>query len=100
MKVTLAEHGLTPSGLAGAVELRLGTRAAAVPPAISRTDLELSSGAMTSRLDRLEEAGLVRRLPDPDDRRGVVVELTGEGLRPLGPRSKRAGAPRGVLRAP
>ena len=28
-------------------------------------DLELSSGAMTSRLDRLEHAGLVRRLPDP-----------------------------------
>ena len=42
-------------------------------------DLELSSGAMTTRLDRLEEAGLIRRLPDPDDRRGVVVELTDEG---------------------
>ena len=42
-------------------------------------DLELSSGAMTSRLDRLEKEGFVRRLPDPDDRRGVVVELTDEG---------------------
>lgn len=42
-----------------------------------RTDL--SSGAMTNRLDRLEKAGLVRRLPDPDDRRGVLVELTAEG---------------------
>lgn len=42
---------------------------------------ELSSGAMTNRLDRLEGAGLVRRLPDPDDRRGVHVELTEEGLR-------------------
>jgi DNA-binding MarR family transcriptional regulator len=41
--------------------------------------LELSSGAMTNRLDRLERAGLVRRLPDPDDRRGVQVELTDEG---------------------
>jgi DNA-binding MarR family transcriptional regulator len=40
---------------------------------------ELSSGAMTNRLDRLEEAGLVRRVPDPDDRRGVLVELTGPG---------------------
>jgi DNA-binding MarR family transcriptional regulator len=40
---------------------------------------ELSSGAMTNRLDRLEEAGLIRRLPDPDDRRGVHVELTEAG---------------------
>jgi DNA-binding MarR family transcriptional regulator len=43
--------------------------------------LELSSGAMTNRLDRLENAGFVRRLPDPDDRRGVHVELTEEGAR-------------------
>jgi DNA-binding MarR family transcriptional regulator len=42
-----------------------------------RTDL--SSGAMTNRLDRLEKAGLVRRLADPDDRRGVLIELTDEG---------------------
>jgi DNA-binding MarR family transcriptional regulator len=42
-------------------------------------DLGLSSGAMTNRLDRLEEAGLVRRLPDPDDRRGLKVELTDAG---------------------
>jgi DNA-binding MarR family transcriptional regulator len=43
--------------------------------------LELSSGAMTNRLDRLEEAGLVRRVPDPDDRRGVKIELTDAGER-------------------
>ena len=40
---------------------------------------DLSSGAMTNRIDRLEQAGLVRRLPDPDDRRGVLVELTDAG---------------------
>ena len=34
---------------------------------------------MTNRLDRLEAAGLVRRLPDPDDRRGVLVEPTEAG---------------------
>jgi len=39
----------------------------------------LSSGAMTNRLDRLEAAGLVRRLPDPEDRRGVLVEPTKAG---------------------
>ncbi len=42
---------------------------------------ELSSGAMTNRLDQLEEAGLVRRLPNPKDRRGLLVELTEAGQR-------------------
>ena len=41
----------------------------------------LSSGAMTNRLDRLEKAGYVKRLPDPQDRRGTLVRLTGKGLR-------------------
>ena len=42
--------------------------------------LMLSSAGVTSRIDRLERRGLVRRLRDPDDRRGVIVELTDEGL--------------------
>jgi len=42
---------------------------------------ELSSGAMTNRLDRLEEAGLVVRVPNADDRRGILVEITDEGMR-------------------
>jgi DNA-binding MarR family transcriptional regulator len=42
---------------------------------------ELTSGAMTSRLDALEKEGLVRRLRDPDDRRSVLVELTEKGRR-------------------
>lgn len=39
----------------------------------------LTSGAMTNRLDRLEESGLVKRLPDPTDRRGVLIQLTPKG---------------------
>lgn len=39
----------------------------------------LSSGGMTNRLDRLEQAGWIERGEDPDDRRGVVVGLTKKG---------------------
>jgi DNA-binding MarR family transcriptional regulator len=40
----------------------------------------LTSGAMTTRIDHLEEQGLVNRAPDPDDRRGVRVGLTSNGM--------------------
>jgi len=39
----------------------------------------VTSGTMTNRVDRLAEKGLVERLPDPADRRGVIVRLTGAG---------------------
>ena len=48
-------------------------------PSDLSTTLLLSTGAMTNRVDRLEGAGLVRRLPDPEDRRAVLVELTARG---------------------
>jgi len=43
--------------------------------------LLVSSGTMTSRLDRLERLGLIRRVPNPEDRRSVEIELTPEGVR-------------------
>ncbi|KQY56758.1 MULTISPECIES: MarR family winged helix-turn-helix transcriptional regulator [unclassified Nocardioides] len=39
----------------------------------------VTSGTMTNRVDRLTARGLVERLPDPNDRRGVLVRLTPEG---------------------
>ena len=42
-------------------------------------ETDLSSGAMTNRIDRLESRGLVRRRPDRSDRRGVNVSLTAKG---------------------
>ena len=48
------------------------------PGALLRTTL-VTSGTMTNRIDRLEQAGLVRRQPDPQDKRGVLVTLTAAG---------------------
>ena len=39
----------------------------------------VTSGTMTNRVDRLESRGLVERMPDPADRRGVHVRLTPSG---------------------
>ena len=42
----------------------------------------LSTGAITGVVDRLEKAGFVERVPDPDDRRRVVIQGTKEGRAP------------------
>ena len=36
----------------------------------------LTTGSITTAIDRLEQRGLARRLRDPSDRRRVLVELT------------------------
>jgi DNA-binding MarR family transcriptional regulator len=39
----------------------------------------VTSGTMTNRIDKLAQAGLVARHPDPTDKRGVLVRLTERG---------------------
>lgn len=39
----------------------------------------LTTGAMTNRIDRLEQKGLIKRLPDESDGRKVLVQLTIRG---------------------
>lgn len=39
-------------------------------------ELRLSTGAVTTIVDRLEKAGYARRVADPDDRRRVLIEVT------------------------
>lgn len=57
---------------------RRGEEQGTNPRDLARSSL-ITSGAMTSRLDRLERAGLIERTLDPNDRRGVRVHLTEQG---------------------
>jgi DNA-binding MarR family transcriptional regulator len=43
--------------------------------------LQLTGGTISVRIDRLERDGVVERLPDPHDQRGVLVRLTETGER-------------------
>lgn len=57
-------------------------RAAMTPSDLARA-AGLTRGATTTVLDRLEDAGFVRRVRDLDDRRGVRVELTEQSQREI-----------------
>lgn len=54
-----------------------------LPATAVARETELSAGAMTNRIDRLEERGLVTRRKDPNDRRSVIVRLTAKGRRAI-----------------
>jgi DNA-binding MarR family transcriptional regulator len=57
---------------------RSGESCALTPTALYEAAM-ISSGGMTSRIDRLEKAGLVERRAHPTDRRGALVALTPKG---------------------
>lgn len=79
MDETLAEHELSFEewGLLGHLKLA-GAPYTSTPGKLAEKQ-GLSTGAMTNRLDRLEQAGLIRRRPDPGDRRSLQVDLTDKG---------------------
>lgn len=79
MEETLADHGLTHGEWSALGILKRGGPPYRRTPGQLARMLNLSTGAMTNRLDRLQDAGLIRRLPDPRDRRSVQVELTDAG---------------------
>jgi DNA-binding MarR family transcriptional regulator len=74
-----ASHGLQPWEFDVLSALRRqGAPYQLSPGALLRATL-VTSGTMTNRIDRLADAGLVSRHPDPQDKRGVVVTLTARG---------------------
>ena len=74
-----AEHGLSRGGFDVLAALRRSGAPYELSPTELYSSLLISSGAMTNRIDRLEEMGLVERIPDADDRRGIKVVLTTRG---------------------
>jgi DNA-binding MarR family transcriptional regulator len=60
--------------------LRRQGRGEALSPSALAKEMMLSTSAMTNRLDRLEERGLIERTLDPNDRRGLNILLTQEGF--------------------
>ena len=73
------QQGLQP----GWFDLLAALRRSGKPFELNPTQLMaatmLSSGGVTKRLDRLAQAGLIERRPDPGDRRGTLVRLTPAG---------------------
>ncbi|RVW05948.1 MarR family winged helix-turn-helix transcriptional regulator [Rhodococcus spongiicola] len=65
------------------------TRNGALPMAKASARLQVHPTSVTNAVDRLEAAGLVRRVPHPTDRRATLVEITDEG-RELSVRATRA----------
>jgi DNA-binding MarR family transcriptional regulator len=51
-----------------------------LPPSVLAKMSMLTTGAMTNRIDRLEERNMVERKPDPEDRRGLYILLTQKGV--------------------
>lgn len=74
-----AEYGIARSEFDVLSAIRRSGDPFTLSPKEISSKLMLSSGGLTGRLDKLEKAGFVERLPDPADRRGLKVRMTAQG---------------------
>ncbi|MFD0315032.1 MarR family winged helix-turn-helix transcriptional regulator [Streptomyces flavalbus] len=80
MEKAYARFGISRGEFDVLATLRRSGEPYALSPRQLSATLMLTTGGMTGRLDKLERAGLLRRSPDPHDRRGLKVTLTERGL--------------------
>ena len=76
----LTQYDLDFAGFDVILTLRRQGRGEALSPSALAKDMMLSTSAMTNRLDRLEKRGLITRMTDPKDRRGLKIVLSDEGF--------------------
>ncbi|BAZ36572.1 transcriptional regulator (plasmid) [Calothrix sp. NIES-4101] len=76
----LVEYGLNVWSFDVLATLRRQGQPFRLKPTELYSLLMLSSGAMTNRIDRLEQDGIVMRVRDAEDRRSVMVQLTSKGI--------------------
>jgi DNA-binding MarR family transcriptional regulator len=77
---TFSEFGLTVGDFDVLAALRRSGQPYQLSPTTLFNTLMVSSGTMTHRIDRLEHAELVKRIPDASDRRGTLIVLTDKGF--------------------
>jgi DNA-binding MarR family transcriptional regulator len=78
---TFKRFGLTRADFDVLAALRRSGPPYRLPQKVLMNELMRRSGTTSFRVDRLERAGLVRRSPDPRDKRGAFVTLTDKGRR-------------------
>src|SRR5262245_38010946 len=75
------EHGFSFWAFTVLTALRRAGEPYRLTPGQLRSAGMVSAAAVTKRISRLEELGLVERVPDPYDKRGTLVALTKPGLK-------------------
>ncbi|NMV41605.1 MarR family winged helix-turn-helix transcriptional regulator [Ralstonia insidiosa] len=75
-----ADFGLQPGEFDVLATLRRSGAPYALTPTALYDATMMSSGGMTNRIDRLQQAGCVERRPNPEDGRGTLVALTKAGF--------------------
>ena len=75
------KHGLNASSFDVLATLRRSGPPYRLSPSELMETMMITSGTMTNRIDQLEKAGMVERLDNPEDRRGVIIALTEKGFK-------------------
>lgn len=80
MDKTFAAHGLNHAKFDVLATLRRSGDPYRLSPNELLALTMVTSGTMTNRIDQLVKAGLVERIPNPDDGRSFLIALTDEGF--------------------